>query len=125
MVQKTEVKSKSTRKAVVKAAPTLYRLVKIPMGNTLRAYFIALISAQVNGLTPAKTFKLWPSVNVSGHLAKANLIKVDGGYQLTADGAKMFADSIPRVGQATVDAFGAAVRTGKAPSAYAYPMVPL
>lgn len=125
---KTSSKAKQApakAKAQTKAASPakgLFRFTLTPMGDMLRAYFIAYITAQIGELAPAKAFKLWPGINVSGHLAKANITKADGAYMLTPEGVSVFKASNAHA-LSMVPAFLDAVKTGKNPEGFKASMV--
>lgn len=125
-VTKQKAAPKSKLKGATKpAAPkTLFRFHMTPMGARLRAYTLALITAQIGGVKAGAAFKLWPGANFSGHVAKHNLVKADGKYSLTPEGVSVFTNSTADA-MAMVPAMLEAVTTGKAPESFKGAMSPL
>jgi hypothetical protein len=116
-------------KPEVKAAPKgdlrpnakgLFWLQMTPGGNALRAYFIALITAQVGDLSGAagKAFRLWPAVNVGGHLATGRLKREGKAFSLSAAGVNYFTDPLQAADPEALTKWAEAIRTGQAPAGY-------
>lgn len=63
-----------------------------PPGNSklMRAYFIALIQAQIGGVIARKKFLLWPKGHFSGHQNSGKLVKTGRYYELTKIGVDYF-----------------------------------
>lgn len=71
----------------------LWYLDKCPYtsARNLRAYFIALIVAQLGDLSAGEPFALWPNVkNMSQHEMRGRLEKRGTRYQLTPSGVEYF-----------------------------------
>ena len=85
--QVTKQKQGAVTKAQTAKAQSLYFFQTTPAGRLLRAYFVAMIQCQTGDkLTAGKSFKLWPSANVRGHLDCGRIVRESGAYQLTTQG---------------------------------------
>lgn len=122
---KPAVKKNEVSKAQAKPA-SLFFFQQTPAGRMLRAYFVAMVSAQMGDKMQAgKSFKLWPSANVRGHLDCKRIIREAGAYQLTAQGLNYFNDPQQAPDAEQVKAFSKAIKTGEKFSAYNFAMSPL
>lgn len=70
----------------------LWYLEKTPDSRTksMRAYFIALILAQIGDLAEDRPFLLWPSAHISGHEKEERISRVGRCYQLEKKGIEYF-----------------------------------
>ena len=96
-----------------------------PAGDLLRAYFVALMQAQIGGLVENRPFKVWPAANLLTHTANGRLKKEGKVYMLTKQGVNYFADPKQAPDKEVVAAMYKAVTTGERPSCYKYEMSPL
>jgi hypothetical protein len=101
-------------------AKGLFWLQMTPGGNALRAYFLALITAQVGDLPGAigKVFRLWPDANIRGHLASRKIERKPGGYALTTQGVNYFTDPREAADPQAFAKWSEAIRTGKTLQGY-------
>ena len=124
-----KAKAKPATQATQAAKPvaTLYRMEVAPLaGRLLRAYFVALIAAQMGGkLQAEKAFKLWPAINLRTHLANARIRKEGGLYYLTAAGYNYFTDPAQQAPAEMVEKFAKAIAKGEAAEIYKGKMLPL
>lgn len=113
-------KAAPVKVALAPNAKGLYWLQMTPGGNALRAYFLALITAQVGDLPGAigKVFRLWPDANIAGHLASRKIERKPGGYALTTQGVNYFTDPREAADPQAFAKWAEAIRTGKAPQGY-------
>jgi hypothetical protein len=96
-----------------------------PAGDLLRAYFVALIRAQIGKLEAGKPFKLWPAANLVTHTANGRLKRQGKAYILTAQGVNYFSDEKQAPAKEVVEQMLGAVKTGERPACYKYEMSPL
>lgn len=116
-----------TPKAVTKGkGKTLYSFEMTPLGDTLRAYFIGLITAQCGGLKEGATFRLWPAANLRTHLANSRVKRAgEGLYALTAQGVSYFKLPDQEPDKELLAQMVKAVTTGEPPKCYSRKLVPL
>lgn len=99
-----------------------------PGGKMLRAYFIALILAQMpkGKLAVGVPFKLWPNVTLRGHLESGKITyQGAGSFILNPPGYNYFTDPLQAPQEDYLKAMQSAVKSGKAPSIYNFEMSPI
>lgn len=116
------MKTKSVKRT---ASPKLHFFDSAPAGKLLRAYFIALITAQTKTLKSGATFKLWPKVNVSGHTATGKLKRTGGLFSLTAQGVSYFSDPAHAPDAQLLKDMLKAVKTGTKPNCFKHTLIAL
>lgn len=124
----TQAVTKQKAAAVTKSVKpaSLFFFQQTPAGRLLRAYFVALVSVQMGGkLQAGKSFKLWPSANVRGHLDCKRMVREDGAFKLTSAGVTYFTDPLQAPDADHVKAFAKAVTSGEKFAAYNFAMTPL
>lgn len=123
-----EATAKPESKAQGEKPSGLFRMEVSPVaGKVLRAYFVALISAQTGGkLQAEKPFKLWPAINIRTHLANARIKRAGAGlYSLTVPGLNYFTDPAQAADPDMLSKFATAIKTGTASEIFKGRMLPL
>lgn len=100
------------------SAKSLFWLAMTPGGNALRAYFLALIYAQTGGAKADVSFRLWPNVNIGGHLATGRIVRDGRAFKFTTQGVNYFTDPKQAPDAESLTVWDNAVRTGQAPKGY-------
>lgn len=114
-VKAPKVETKAAPKVEVKAEPSIpfYFYQTTPGGMFLRAYFLALIAMQIGGLVPDKAFRVWPSANISGHVATGRVkAQGKGRYMLTTTGVNYFTDPASKPDNELLDKMLASIKNG-------------
>ena len=125
MTAQTVTQAKKTTRAVTPKA-TVYGFVTTPTGPLLRAYFVALATAQTGGkIAVGRKFKLWAKANIHGHVQAGRVTQhPKAGYSFTADGKAYFTDPKHAPSDNLFAQMVKAVATGHPPkNCYNVPMV--
>ena len=121
------VPPKATGKtAAAPKAKTLYSFEMTPLGDVLRAYFLALACAQTPGgkLKAGAPFRLWPAVNLRTHLANNRVTRAGQGlWALTEAGVSYFNLPDQQPDGALMEQMLKAVTTGEKPQCYSRTLV--
>lgn len=84
----------------------------IAITNNMRAYFLALIIAQLGTIQAKRPFRLWPGADFRQHERERRLQKIGDRYELTQQGVDYFSEPKQRVKDDLLQLFLIAVRTG-------------
>ena len=82
------------------------------LSNNMRAYFLALIIAQLGTVQAERAFRLWPGADFRQHKKEGRLQQVGDRYVLTPRGVDYFSLPKQRAKDDLLQLFVVAVRTG-------------
>lgn len=82
------------------------------LSKNMRAYFIALVIAQLGTLQAERPFRLWPNADFRQHEKQGRLRRSGSNFVLTSSGVEYFSQPKQRPKDDLLQLFLAAVRTG-------------